>query len=129
MSKRTIGNTRHQGVDAETANHAARRIALALLHGNALEAHSIVDTALATRNPRRSRKDLLRLPVSQIGLELRVSNALERRGVRTVEQLLCTTRSELLTFANLGTSALAQIICAVRDLGFIAEEETEDESA
>ena len=57
-------------------------------------------------------------PITDLGLSGRAFNVLDRRGVETLEQLLCFEPKELLRFRNMGQKTLDEIIEKVKVFGF-----------
>ena len=68
--------------------------------------------------------DRLGLSLAEIGLIVRTVNILEDEGIFTVEDLLTSTREELLKIPNLGEKTLGTIYEALEKLGFHATPET-----
>ena len=65
------------------------------------------------------RKDALELPVSELGIQLRTVNALEKAGIFTVEMLLEQTADNLFsTFTNFGEKSMEEVYDALAKLGF-----------
>lgn len=104
-------------------SHAERerllaRIEVLLIHGNleaiklaVLDAHRVADVLEADA------------PVSQLpGLSVRVANALERAGIRTVNALQYATESEILAIPSCGILALQEIAAALKNSGFSPDE-------
>ena len=60
----------------------------------------------------------LELHLSEIGLSVRTTNALEERGIFTVLQLLSTRQENLLEIPNFGDKTLVEVFKALRNLGF-----------
>ncbi len=66
-------------------------------------------------------KDLrhkLEMSTAEIGLSVRTTNCLEEKGVFTVEDLLNSTREELLSISNFGEKTLEEVYKALEGIGF-----------
>jgi DNA-directed RNA polymerase subunit alpha len=53
--------------------------------------------------------DKLEMSTAEIGLSVRTTNCLEDRGIFTVEDLLRSTREELLSISNFGEKTLEEV--------------------
>ena len=62
------------------------------------------------------REEQLSFPVSELGLETRIANALEKMGVVTIGDLVTVSHEYFLSTPNLGKRALA---CVRRNLQFL----------
>ena len=63
-------------------------------------------------------KDRLEMSTAEIGLAVRTTNCLEERGIFTVNDLLHTTRDELLSISNFGEKTLEEVYKALDKVGF-----------
>ena len=66
----------------------------------------------------RSMKRRLEMSTAEIGLSVRTTNCLEERGIFTVEDLLNSTRDELLSISNFGEKTLEEVFGALEKVGF-----------
>ena len=66
----------------------------------------------------RSMKARLEMSTAEIGLSVRTTNCLEERGIFTVEDLLNTTREELLSISNFGEKTLEEVYKALEGIQF-----------
>lgn len=66
----------------------------------------------------RNLKEKLDLSTAEIGLTVRTTNCLEERGIFTVQDLLNTTREELLSISNFGEKTLEEVYKALEAIGF-----------
>jgi DNA-directed RNA polymerase subunit alpha len=66
----------------------------------------------------RSMKQRLEMSTAEIGLSVRTTNCLEERGIFTVEDLLNTTREELLGISNFGEKTLEEVYKALESIHF-----------
>jgi DNA-directed RNA polymerase alpha subunit len=64
----------------------------------------------------RTDREKLDLPLSKIGIPVRIVNALNGEGVEIVEDLLYRTKEELLEIENFGEKSLAVVLRAIRNL-------------
>jgi DNA-directed RNA polymerase subunit alpha len=62
--------------------------------------------------------DKLEMSTAEIGLSVRTTNCLEDRGIFTVEDLLRSTREELLSISNFGEKTLEEVYKALEGIGF-----------
>jgi DNA-directed RNA polymerase alpha subunit len=60
---------------------------------------------------------LMQTPVAEMGLPVRIVNALEDRSIILVDSLLAQSYEDLMAIKNFGTKALAQVKAAIRRLG------------
>jgi DNA-directed RNA polymerase subunit alpha len=66
-------------------------------------------------------KDLaskLEMSTAEIGLSVRTTNCLEDRGIFTVQDLLHSTREDLLSISNFGEKTLEEVYKALEGIGF-----------
>jgi len=66
----------------------------------------------------RSMKQRLEMSTAEIGLSVRTTNCLEERGIFTVEDLLNTTREELLGISNFGEKTLEEVYKSLESIHF-----------
>lgn len=60
----------------------------------------------------------LEMSTAEIGLSVRTTNCLEERGIFTVEDLLHSTRDDLLSISNFGEKTLEEVYKALEGIGF-----------
>ena len=72
----------------------------------------------ATEEKTRDIREKLDLSTAEIGLTVRTTNCLEERGIFSVNDLLHTTRAELLSISNFGEKTLDEVYRALEDIGF-----------
>jgi DNA-directed RNA polymerase alpha subunit len=127
MQKRAWGepNEMPQGIPADRAHRYARRIAVAMYHGNREEAHSIIDEAFdpAAGPLPLAEADRLAMSLAETGLSLRTVNTLERINICTVADLLGRTPEQLLATANFGVASLKECFEMLARLGFSQQKE------
>ncbi len=63
-------------------------------------------------------KEKLEMSTAEIGLTVRTTNCLEEKGIFTVDDLLNTTRAELLSISNFGEKTLEEVFKALEAVGF-----------
>ncbi|HUT14009.1 MAG TPA: DNA-directed RNA polymerase subunit alpha C-terminal domain-containing protein [Thermoguttaceae bacterium] len=80
---------------------------------------------MSTRIPLRTddtqAKDLadkLEMSTAEIGLSVRTTNCLEERGIFTVNDLLHSTRDDLMSISNFGEKTLEEVYKALEGVGF-----------
>lgn len=66
----------------------------------------------------RSLKHRLEMSTAEIGLTVRTTNCLEERGIFTVEDLLKSTREDLMSISNFGEKTLEEVYLALERFGF-----------
>jgi DNA-directed RNA polymerase subunit alpha len=66
----------------------------------------------------RSLKGRLEMSTAEMGLSVRTTNCLEERGIFTVEDLLNSTREDLLSISNFGEKTLEEVYLALEAIGF-----------
>jgi len=66
----------------------------------------------------RDLQEKLELSTAEIGLTVRTTNCLEEKGIFSVQDLLKTTREELLSISNFGEKTLEEVYKSLEDLGF-----------
>lgn len=64
-------------------------------------------------------REKLEMSTAEIGLSVRTTNCLEERGIFTVEDLLNTTRDDLLAISNFGEKTLEEVFKALEGIGFL----------
>lgn len=69
----------------------------------------------------RDMQEKLGLSTAEIGLTVRTTNCLEEKGIFTVNDLLNTTRAELLSISNFGEKTLEEVYKALEAIGFYRE--------
>ncbi len=60
----------------------------------------------------------LEMSTAEIGLTVRTTNCLEERGIFTVNDLLHSTRDDLLAISNFGEKTLEEVYKALEGVGF-----------
>ena len=60
----------------------------------------------------------LEMSTAEIGLSVRTTNCLEERGIFTVNDLLHSTRDDLLSISNFGEKTLEEVYKALEGVGF-----------
>lgn len=88
--------------------------------------HSLGNVAVRSKKPTRA---ALALPLTRLRLHTRTVNALEGMGICNVEQLLYTTKDELLTRANIGEKTIKEILNAVEEIGFYSKPKDKDDDS
>jgi DNA-directed RNA polymerase subunit alpha len=63
-------------------------------------------------------KERLEMSTAEIGLSVRTTNCLEERGIFTVNDLLHSTRDDLLAISNFGEKTLDEVYKALEGVGF-----------
>jgi DNA-directed RNA polymerase subunit alpha len=60
----------------------------------------------------------LEMSTAEIGLSVRTTNCLEEKGIFTVNDLLHSTREDLLSISNFGEKTLEEVYRALEGIGF-----------
>jgi DNA-directed RNA polymerase subunit alpha len=60
----------------------------------------------------------LEMSTAEIGLSVRTTNCLEEKGIFTVNDLLHSTRDDLLGISNFGEKTLEEVYRALEGIGF-----------
>ena len=63
-------------------------------------------------------EDRLEMSTAEIGLSVRTTNCLEERGIFTVNDLLNSTREDLLKISNFGEKTLEEVYKSLETVGF-----------
>ena len=63
----------------------------------------------------------LEMSTAEIGLSVRTTNCLEERGIFTVNDLLHSTRDDLLSISNFGEKTLEEVYKAREGVGFFRD--------
>ncbi len=71
---------------------------------------------LAGRNEQFQQR--LEMSTAEIGLSVRTTNCLEEKGIFTVNDLLHSTREDLLSISNFGEKTLEEVYKALEGIGF-----------
>jgi DNA-directed RNA polymerase subunit alpha len=71
---------------------------------------------LAGRNEEFQQR--LEMSTAEIGLSVRTTNCLEEKGIFTVNDLLHSTREDLLSISNFGEKTLEEVYRALEGIGF-----------
>ena len=66
--------------------------------------------------------DRLDMSTAEIGLSVRTTNCLEERGIFTVNDLLHSTREDLLRISNFGEKTLEEVYKALEGVGFFRKQ-------
>jgi DNA-directed RNA polymerase subunit alpha len=69
--------------------------------------------------------DKLEMSTAEIGLSVRTTNCLEERGIFTVDDLLHSTREDLLSISNFGEKTLEEVYKALESIGFCRRDKRE----
>lgn len=78
-------------------------------------------TKIPLRNLKDAHKELeetLAKSTAEIGLSVRTTNCLEEKDIFTVEDLLNSTRADLLSISNFGEKTLEEVYMALERIGF-----------
>ncbi len=67
----------------------------------------------------------LEMSTAEIGLSVRTTNCLEERGIFTVNDLLHSTREDLLGISNFGEKTLEEVYKALEGVGFYRRQKRE----
>jgi DNA-directed RNA polymerase subunit alpha len=71
----------------------------------------------------------LEMSTAEIGLSVRTTNCLEEKGIFTVEDLLHSTRDDLLSISNFGEKTLEEVYRALEGIGFCRRGQEEPAAA
>jgi DNA-directed RNA polymerase subunit alpha len=71
-----------------------------------------------TEGQARDLRDRLEMSTAEIGLSVRTTNCLEEKGIFTVNDLLHSTREDLLSISNFGEKTLEEVFKALESIGF-----------
>jgi DNA-directed RNA polymerase subunit alpha len=63
-------------------------------------------------------RERLDMSTAEIGLSVRTTNCLEEKGIFTVNDLLHSTRDDLLSISNFGEKTLEEVYIALEQIGF-----------
>jgi DNA-directed RNA polymerase subunit alpha len=74
-----------------------------------------LNTGVGAATDLRTRLDM---STAEIGLSVRTTNCLEERGIFTVNDLLHSTREDLLSISNFGEKTLEEVYVALEKIGF-----------
>lgn len=61
--------------------------------------------------------------ISNLNLSVRTYNALSRKGIRTVSDVLALTEKDLMSIRNMGKKSVSEIVSAITDLGYQLKKE------
>ena len=78
-------------------------------------------TKIPLRNLKDANKELeetLAKSTAEIGLSVRTTNCLEEKDIFTVEDLLNSTRADLLSISNFGEKTLEEVYLSLERIGF-----------
>ncbi|MDZ4779246.1 MAG: DNA-directed RNA polymerase subunit alpha C-terminal domain-containing protein [Planctomycetia bacterium] len=70
-------------------------------------------------------QERLEMSTAEIGLSVRTTNCLEERGIFTVEDLLNTSREDLLAISNFGEKTLDEVYKSLESIGFLRKAKRE----
>lgn len=73
----------------------------------------------------REMQERLEMSTAEIGLSVRTTNCLEERGIFTVEDLLNSSREDLLAISNFGEKTLDEVYKALESIGFFRKAKRE----
>jgi len=73
----------------------------------------------------RDLQERLEMSTAEIGLTVRTTNCLEEKGIFTVNDLLHSTREDLLSISNFGEKTLEEVYLALEHIGFFRKEKRE----
>jgi DNA-directed RNA polymerase subunit alpha len=73
---------------------------------------------IKTDSKAKEMADKLEMSTAEIGLSVRTTNCLEEKGIFTVEDLLRSTRDDLLSISNFGEKTLEEVYRALEGIGF-----------
>lgn len=74
--------------------------------------------AMHETNAPMSRMELLASHVDSAGFSMRFANAISRRGIETIQELLETPEEELLAMREVGESSIKAMYKRLKELGF-----------
>jgi DNA-directed RNA polymerase subunit alpha len=63
-------------------------------------------------------RERLEMSTAEIGLSVRTTNCLEEKGIFTVNDLLHSTREDLLSISNFGEKTLEEVYKSLEGVGF-----------
>lgn len=128
VDERNDGLTRTMDSDfaaePEAAAKLGRTVAVLAATGRWDQARGVIAEAQAAairaaRGPRKpSLRDLVELPLADLGLPLRTTNLLERNGVLLLRELLALPLEELLRIHELGPTTAYDLLVRLGELGF-----------
>jgi DNA-directed RNA polymerase subunit alpha len=73
----------------------------------------------------REMQERLEMSTAEIGLSVRTTNCLEEKGIFTVQDLLNSSREDLLSISNFGEKTLEEVYKALEGIGFYRREKRE----
>jgi DNA-directed RNA polymerase subunit alpha len=73
----------------------------------------------------REMQERLEMSTAEIGLSVRTTNCLEEKGIFTVQDLLNSSREDLLSISNFGEKTLEEVYKALEGIGFLRREKRE----
>jgi DNA-directed RNA polymerase subunit alpha len=71
-----------------------------------------------TAGQAKEMQERLEMSTAEIGLTVRTTNCLEEKGIFTVNDLLHSTREDLLSISNFGEKTLEEVYIALEKIGF-----------
>lgn len=72
----------------------------------------------AAEEAARGMQEKLEMSTAEIGLTVRTTNCLEEKGIFTVQDLLNSTREDLLSISNFGEKTLEEVYKSLEGIGF-----------
>lgn len=72
----------------------------------------------ATQRQQQHRLAALEMSTAELGLNVRITNCLEGRGIYNVRDLLRSTPDNLLSISNFGEKTLEEVCNALETIGF-----------
>jgi len=78
-------------------------------------------TRIPLNSSARAAQDMqskLEMSTAEIGLSVRTTNCLEEKGIFTINDLLHSTREDLLSISNFGEKTLEEVFIALEKIGF-----------
>lgn len=73
----------------------------------------------------REMQERLEMSTAEIGLSVRTTNCLEEKGIFTVQDLLNSSREDLLSISNFGEKTLEEVYKSLEGIGFFRREKRE----
>ncbi len=74
-------------------------------------------------NDAQSLSGRLDMSTAEIGLSVRTTNCLEEKGIFTVEELLHSSREDLLSISNFGEKTMEEVYKALEGIGFYRQKQ------
>lgn len=99
-------------IEAEEFRAMAERfgpVIVQAVHGNFAAAHELINALARETHAPRPTTHVLEWTLQELGLPVRIANALETRDILTVRQLLATPRLLVESIGNIGPQTLATL--------------------